>query len=120
MYIFTVCIPIYVYTICTYVPLFIYICKCVVVVTVHVEALNVTFSGQRFVLRAKLKTCFGVFILVEFDYQMTGALRKSFNYRLGHNSKYILVLISTQFPALIRRVRFSRYLSYFTILVFVI
>lgn len=34
-------------------PLFIYVCKCVVVVvTVHAESLNVTFSDQRFVLRA--------------------------------------------------------------------
>lgn len=54
-----------IYACILFVPLFIYLCKCVVVVTVPTGALNVTFSGQRFVLRAKLKTCFGVFILTE-------------------------------------------------------
>lgn len=80
----------YIYACFLFGPLFIYICKCVVVVTVPAGALNVTFSGQRFVLRAKLKTCFGVFILIEFDYQITEALRKSFNYSLGHNTKNTL------------------------------
>lgn len=54
-----------IYACILFVPLFVYLCKCVVVVTVPTGALNVTFSGQRFVLRAKLKTCFGVFILTE-------------------------------------------------------